>query len=230
MTNTFRELTAESTQVPGTYGGARQRAGACLCSVRSRLQERDKKRWYHGSASVLCFAEDGFFVCFARRTKNETKGRHHDANNRNYPHRNSPFLLLRPDDRRRTLLPPSCDQRQRLRPWRKKRRSLADRLCLRHLLFLCRHLRRLRRSVRMELRTRLHLDRSWQRLYRIAPCLEPAWQTHASDDPTHRQQNDARLFLQALRLEQAEGRRVHHRLYFLDPLHRFPLQRSFQPL
>ena len=124
-------------------------------------------------------------------------------------------------------LPPPRHGRERLRAWRAFGGRVADGFCLRHVLLLGGHLRRLRGPVRLALRRGLHVDRSGQRLSGLAACLGGAWPPHAADEPASGQRHHAGVLRQALRLQRAEDRRFDHRLYLPHPLHGLALQRPF---
>ena len=69
------------------------------------------------------------------------------------------------NDSNRRLLPQKDKQCKRIRTRRTKCRRLDDSLCIRHILLFGGYLHRLCRTVRLELRRSVHLDRHRQRHY-----------------------------------------------------------------
>ena len=91
--------------------------------------------------------------------------------------------LLRHHDMHWDLLPKACHRRQRVRSRRPFRRSVAHSFRLRHFLLFSRHLHRVRRTIRMEIRDRIHMDRNRQRFHRIPAGLGRPGATHQNNDP-----------------------------------------------
>ena len=138
--------------------------------------------------------------------------------------------ILRDHDRRRLLQSQACLQRRRLRAGRSLGRSLADGLCLRHVLFLGGHLRGLCRPVRVALRHRVHLDRAGQRLHRFAAGLGDPGPPHPHHDPAAVKRHHAGIPGQALRQQRPEDRRVGDHIHLPDSLHRVAVQRPVPPV
>ena len=86
-------------------------------------------------------------------------------------------------DRNRILLQKACYGCEWFCPWRTFGRPLA--YCIRfwNLLFLRRYLRRICRTVRLEVRNCFHLDRYWKCSHRIPDGLGHPGQENKNHDP-----------------------------------------------
>ena len=146
---------------------------------------------------------------------------HQDRNDR---------AVFRRDALRGLLLPPPLRERGRLRPGRKERWRVVHGLRLRHLLLLRGHHGGLFRTIRLEIRHRLHLDRSGERSDRLVHGVDPSGPTHPCHDPPSSQPDHARLFHEALRGQGPEAWRRNDHFRIPDPLRRFPLQRPEPPV
>ena len=86
-------------------------------------------------------------------------------------------------------------------------------------LLLGRRVRRLRRAVRLEVRSRLGVDRHRQRTGRLAARVGGAGPPDASHDAACPVADDARLLRDALRLRGPQGRRLDNRVRVPHPVH-----------
>ena len=102
-------------------------------------------------------------------------------------------------------------------------RTLAERLCLRYFVFFRRHFCGLRRTVWLELRSCLYLDRSRQRVHRFPACMADSRPAYQDYDKSSRKQNNARFFRCKIWLPRIKNRGFHYHLPVPDSLHRFAL-------
>ena len=135
----------------------------------------------------------------------------------------SATYLLCSADRHWSVLPQTRNRCQRLCTGRPLCRSLAHRLCIRHILFFSRCIRRLCRTVWMEIRHFRYLGRYWQRDHRLTACMGCTRQTHPHHDPASGLSYHAPVFRKAFRQFGIKDRCLCHHLYFPDPVYRFPL-------
>ena len=127
-------------------------------------------------------------------------------------------------------VPKTRRQRDRLHSGRPQRRPLAFRVCIRHVVLLGRHLRRLRRSIRMEIRPVGHVGRHRQRHFGQPARLVGARPPHARNDTAPGCCHHARILRQALSQPRAAHRRRRHHLRVPHSLHRERLQRPVAPV
>ena len=127
-------------------------------------------------------------------------------------------------------VPKACRQRNRLHSGRPQRRPLAFRVRVRHVVFLGRHLRRLRRPVRLEIWTVGHMGWHRQRHFGQPARLVGARPPHARDDAALGRGHHARVLRKALPQPRAAHCRGGRHLRVPHPLHRERLQRPVAPV
>ena len=123
------------------------------------------------------------------------------------------------------LLPTPRRHRRRVHPGRAQRGAVALGVRVRHELLLRRHLRGLRRAVRLEVRHRRHVDRHRQRHPGQPFGLVGARPAHARDDAPPGRVHDARVLRRALPVEGFAHRGRGHHLRVPHPVHGERLQR-----
>ena len=117
----------------------------------------------------------------------------------------------------------ACFRCQRFCPRLPLGRSLAQRVRIRNLIFLGRYFCRLRRSVRLEFRRGIHLDRSRKCFHRFAPCLEHSRQKNENHDPVALFKDNARFLRREIQFTRSQGCGFDDYLPLPYPLYRFAL-------
>ena len=121
-------------------------------------------------------------------------------------------------------------QRRRLHSGRAQRRSVAFGVRVRHELFLCGHFRRIRRSIRLEIRRCRHVDWYRQRYSGQLAGVVGTRPAHARDDAPSGRVHDAGVLRRALPEQGPAGCGGCHHLRVPDSVHGVCLQRSFAPV